>query len=140
LHMPSGEALELAYRLIRRAWGHGIATEAAAALIDHAFNGLGLSRLVAVTYPENRASQRVLDKLGFTRHEDVDYKGVRAAYYVLARDARAGAAATPSAAYGKILPVDTLPEHFNAATFFVDRHVTEGRGARTRFIVARRSI
>src|SRR5262249_47421289 len=57
----------------------------------HAFNALRLPRLVAVTYPENLASQRVLNKLGFTRHEDdVDYKGVRAAYYVLARDARAG--------------------------------------------------
>ena len=26
-----------------------------------------------------------------------------------------------------------LPEHFNAATFFVDRHLAEGRGARTAF-------
>jgi len=42
-----------------------------------------------VTYPENRASQRVLEKLGFTRQGDVDYKGVRAAYYVIACDARA---------------------------------------------------
>ena len=91
IRMPSGEDVELAYRLIRHAWGRGIATEAGAALIDHAFNALRLPRLVAVTYPENLASQRVLNKLGFTRHEDdVDYKGVRAAYYVLARDARAG--------------------------------------------------
>ena len=89
IRMPSGDDVELAYRLIRRAWGRGIATEAAAALIDHAFGTLGLSRLVAVSYPENQASQRVLDKLGFTRHGDLDYKGVRAAYYVLARDRRA---------------------------------------------------
>jgi len=33
--MPSGDDVELAYRLIRRAWGHGIATEAGTALIDH---------------------------------------------------------------------------------------------------------
>jgi len=33
-----------------------------------------------------------------------------------------------------------LPEHFNAATFFVDRHVTEGRGARTAFRFRGRSI
>lgn len=89
IRMPSGDDVELAYRLIRRSWGQGIATEAAAALIDHAFDTLRLSRLVAVTYPENRASQRVLDKLGFTRHGDLDYKGVRAAYYVIAPDARA---------------------------------------------------
>jgi RimJ/RimL family protein N-acetyltransferase len=89
IRMPSGDDVELAYRLMRHAWGRGIATEAGAAMIGHAFNALGLSRLVAVTYRENGASQRVLEKLGFTRHEDVDYKGVRAAYYVLARDARA---------------------------------------------------
>src|SRR5262249_2301405 len=89
IRMPSGDDVELAYRLVRRIWGRGVATEASAALIDHAFNTLELPRLVAVTYPENRASQRVLDKLGFTRREDVDYRGVRAAYYVLARDARA---------------------------------------------------
>jgi RimJ/RimL family protein N-acetyltransferase len=38
-----------------------------------------------VTYPENRGSQRVLDKLRFMRHGDLDYKGVRTAYYVLVR-------------------------------------------------------
>jgi benzoate-CoA ligase len=29
--------------------------------------------------------------------------------------------------------VGSVPEHFNAAAFFVDRHVAEGRGARTAF-------
>ena len=33
-----------------------------------------------------------------------------------------------------------LPEHFNAAAFFVDRHVTEGRGGRTAFRFAGRSV
>src|SRR5262249_60026221 len=49
-------------------------------------------------------------------------------------------AARPRKAYGKIPAVDRLPEHFNAATFFVDRHVIEGRGARTAFRFAGRSI
>jgi [ribosomal protein S5]-alanine N-acetyltransferase len=71
--------------LIRHAWGHGIASEAGAALVEHAFGAAGLSRLVAVTYPGNRASQRVLEKLGFARQGDLDYKGVRTAYYVLVR-------------------------------------------------------
>jgi ribosomal-protein-alanine N-acetyltransferase len=88
IRMPSGDDIELAYRLIRRAWDHGIASEAGGALIEYAFGTLGLSRLVAVTYPENRASQRVLEKLGFTRQGDVDYMGVRTAYYVVARDTR----------------------------------------------------
>jgi benzoate-CoA ligase family protein len=36
--------------------------------------------------------------------------------------------------------VSSLPEHFNAAAFFVDRHVAEGRGARTAFRFAGRAI
>ena len=89
VRMPIGDDIELAYRLVRRAWGQGIASEAGAALVDYAFGTLGLARVVAVTYPDNRASQRVLDKLGFVRHGHLDYKGQRTAYYVLARDAPA---------------------------------------------------
>jgi [ribosomal protein S5]-alanine N-acetyltransferase len=85
IRMPTGDDIELAYRLMRPAWGQGIASEAGAALVEYAFGTLGLPRLVAVTYPDNRASQRVLDKLGFMRHGDLDYKGVRTAYYVLVR-------------------------------------------------------
>jgi ribosomal-protein-alanine N-acetyltransferase len=83
IRMPTGDDVELAYRLARAAWGRGIASEAGAALLDYAFGTLGLPRVVAVTYPENRASQRVLDKLGFTREGTVEYKGVQAAFYVL---------------------------------------------------------
>jgi RimJ/RimL family protein N-acetyltransferase len=86
IRMPTGPDVELAYRLARTAWGHGIATEAAAALVAHALGALGLPRLVAVTYPDNHASQRVLDKLGFERRGLTEYKGVRATYHVLTRE------------------------------------------------------
>jgi RimJ/RimL family protein N-acetyltransferase len=49
--------------------------------------------VVAVTYPENRASQRVLDKLGFERRGLREYKGVRATYHVLTCSAWAARAA-----------------------------------------------
>lgn len=88
IRMPSGDDVELAYRLARPAWGQGIASEAGAALLDHAFRSLELPRVVAVTYPENRPSQRVLEKLGFVRHGDVDYKGVRATFHVRERPTR----------------------------------------------------
>jgi RimJ/RimL family protein N-acetyltransferase len=83
IRMPGGEEVEVAYRLARSAWGQGIATEAAAALVAHALGPLALPRVVAVTYPENRASQRVLDKLGFERRGIREYKGVQATYHVL---------------------------------------------------------
>jgi RimJ/RimL family protein N-acetyltransferase len=87
LRMPEDGDVEVAYRLVRAAWGRGIATEAAGALIVHGLRTLGLPRLVAVTYPENRASQRVLDKLGFERRGLTEYKGVQTTFHVLTREA-----------------------------------------------------
>jgi len=92
IRMPAGNRegpddadidVEVAYRLARSAWGQGIATEAAGALVAHALGPLALPRVVAVTYPENQASQRVLDKLGFERRGIREYKGVQATYHVL---------------------------------------------------------
>jgi len=97
IRMPGGDEVpgdvEVAYRLARSAWGMGIATEAAGALVAHALGPLGLPRLVAVTYPANQASQRVLDKLGFERRGVREYKGVEATYHVLTASAWAGRAA-----------------------------------------------
>jgi RimJ/RimL family protein N-acetyltransferase len=85
--MPTGDDVELAYRLARSSWGQGLATEAARALVEYAFTVVELPRVVAVTYPDNRASQRVLEKLGFVPGGFIDYKGVQAAHYVITREA-----------------------------------------------------
>jgi ribosomal-protein-alanine N-acetyltransferase len=85
VRMPASDDVELAYRLARPAWGRGIASEAGAALLDYAFRTLELPRVVAVTYPENHASQRVLAKLGFACQGELDYKGARTTFYVLER-------------------------------------------------------
>ena len=90
IQMPAADDVEVAYRLARRGWGQGIATEAAGALVAHALGPLALPRVVAVTYPENQASQRVLDKLGFERHGLREYKGVQVTYHVLTSSAWAG--------------------------------------------------
>jgi ribosomal-protein-alanine N-acetyltransferase len=55
---------ELGYWLAQPAWGHGFATEAAQALVDFGFGDLGLARIYAQVLADNRASLRVLDKLG----------------------------------------------------------------------------
>jgi len=87
LPMPTGGDVELAYRLARSSWGQGLATEAARTLVAYAFEIVRLQKVVAVTYPDNRASQRVLEKVGFAPRGLIDYKGVRAAHYVITRDA-----------------------------------------------------
>jgi RimJ/RimL family protein N-acetyltransferase len=87
LPMPDGDGIEVGYRLGRPSWGQGIATEAAAALVDYALGGQGLPRVVAVVYPDNAASRRVLDKLGFAPDGACEYNGARALRYVLAAEA-----------------------------------------------------
>ena len=56
----------LGYWLGRRHWGHGYATEAGAAVVDHCARS-GLTELVSGYFAENPASGRVLTKLGFRR-------------------------------------------------------------------------
>jgi [ribosomal protein S5]-alanine N-acetyltransferase len=56
--------IEIGYRYRAAAWGRGIASEAAAAVLEHGFRSLELDPIVAVTHPANRASQRVLEKIG----------------------------------------------------------------------------
>jgi RimJ/RimL family protein N-acetyltransferase len=55
---------ELGWRLARSAWGAGLATEAATAVLRDGFDRLGLSELIAVIHPENARSRRVATKLG----------------------------------------------------------------------------
>lgn len=58
---------EIAYELLRRAHGHGYATEAPRAVLDAAAR-TGRSRLWSTVAPWNAPSLRVLQKLGFERH------------------------------------------------------------------------
>ena len=62
--LEGGPDVELTYTLARAVWGRGYATEAARAILVWGFAGLRLRRLVAVAYPGNTASVRVLEKLG----------------------------------------------------------------------------
>ena len=56
---------DLGFALLEEFWGHGYALEAASAILSHARTVLRLPRLLAITSPDNDASGRVLQKLGF---------------------------------------------------------------------------
>lgn len=56
---------EIAYRLLPEYWGNGYGTELAKALVNWGFTHLEVKKLVAVTHPDNIASQQVLKKTGF---------------------------------------------------------------------------
>jgi len=60
---PATGEVDLGFRLVRRAWGQGLATEAAAACLRHGFGTLGLDRIVGRAMEANAGSRRVLEKL-----------------------------------------------------------------------------
>lgn len=64
--------IEVGWHLHPDHWGHGYATEAAKAVLRHAFADLGLARVNAVAYPENSASFNVMRRLGLTPHGQTD--------------------------------------------------------------------
>lgn len=62
--MPPGTA-ELGYFLDPAYGGRGLATEAAAALLDHGFVTVGLPAIWALIHPSNVASLKLAQRLGF---------------------------------------------------------------------------
>jgi RimJ/RimL family protein N-acetyltransferase len=93
-------AVEVGWRLARPYWGQGYASDAARAALGHGFSPLGLDEIVACTVPDNRASRRVMERLGMA-HDAADDFGHpllppehrlhRHVLYRLARAAYAGA-------------------------------------------------
>ena len=59
-------AYEIGYRLARRWWGQGLATEGTQALIDAAFSTLGARRVTAQTMAVNERSRRVMEQCAMT--------------------------------------------------------------------------
>ena len=77
---PFTPAVEIGWRLARRFWGNGYATEGARAALAHGFDTLRLGEVVAMVVPDNLASRRVMDRLGM-RHapeDDFDHPRVSA--------------------------------------------------------------
>lgn len=79
---------ELGVHLRFEHWGRGYASEAARAAIKHAFGALAIRQLVAGHHPENRASRRLLERLGFRYLSDTLYPptGLHHPTYILRRD------------------------------------------------------
>jgi len=82
-----GPEIELGYRLGKAHWGKGYATEIARASAKYAMESIGIERLIAVSYPENAGSRRVLLKVGFEDRGITDrYYDTTCALYELTRE------------------------------------------------------
>src|SRR3954447_2163393 len=71
---PFTPCVEVGWRLAAEHWGRGYATEAASAVLAHAFGPLGLDEVVSFTAPANRRSLRVMERLGMTRSPADDFE------------------------------------------------------------------
>jgi RimJ/RimL family protein N-acetyltransferase len=73
---PGWPGLEVSWMIRRSQWGKGLATEAARAAMDHAFNVVKAERVISIIRPDNVRSKRVAAKLGevFERSEMMDGK------------------------------------------------------------------
>jgi RimJ/RimL family protein N-acetyltransferase len=78
--------LEVGWALDPAVWGRGLATEGGAAAIRHGFDTLGAERIVSICTPENAASIRVMEKLGFRLHAETTYEGLRLLVHLLERE------------------------------------------------------
>lgn len=67
---------DVGYAFLSKAWGQGFAQEAAAAVLRHAMEMLGIPKLAAITTLENFASMAVLRKIGFTYQGTIQLPGV----------------------------------------------------------------
>lgn len=70
---PDPVHAEAGWRLMRRHWRRGFATEGARRVLDHGFDTVGLSTVWAETMAVNQPSRRVMAKLGM-RHVRTDYR------------------------------------------------------------------
>jgi ribosomal-protein-alanine N-acetyltransferase len=67
LHITMGKLLEIAYALLPSERGKGYCTEATQLMVDYLFLSMDVSRVQAIISIGNKASERVLEKAGFTR-------------------------------------------------------------------------
>lgn len=82
-HLDKTDEIEVGYRLHKKYWGKGYATEMSKVLIDYGFNKLGLEQIAGITHPDNIASQNVLLKCGLRYVKDAVFYGFLDKYYVI---------------------------------------------------------
>jgi ribosomal-protein-alanine N-acetyltransferase len=78
--------IEVGYNLAKRFWRQRYGEECARAWIEYGFERLGLERIVAVAYPENVGSWRIMEKCGMTYQDKRVHYGVECVYYAITRE------------------------------------------------------
>jgi RimJ/RimL family protein N-acetyltransferase len=78
--------IEIGWTIAADHWRQGLATEAAARVVETGFTDCGLATLVSGTMTENVASRGVMERLGFEYERAVDHAGLPHVVYRLDRE------------------------------------------------------
>lgn len=78
--------VDIGFRFFQNEWGKGYATESALACLNYGFKHLNMDEIIGRASFENKASIRVLEKLGMTFWKTDDCKGIEnSVYYKLTK-------------------------------------------------------
>lgn len=85
-YLESNGDVEIGYGFAKSHWGKGLASEAAASILKWGFEDLGLDRIVAVAWPENAVSRRVMERLGMKYVKMASHHRTEVVYYAISRE------------------------------------------------------
>ncbi len=82
-YLPEFNEIDLGYRFLPKYWGMGYATEASRAILTYGFEKFKLKRIIAIAMKENKASMRVMEKIGMKFEKFAPYEegSINAAWY-----------------------------------------------------------
>ena len=80
-YLPELDETEVGFLLDRSQWGKGFATEAARASLKFGFEHVDLDHIIALVHPENRTSQRVIEKCGMAYVDSLALWGIELMRY-----------------------------------------------------------
>ncbi len=75
--LPDNSDTEISYLLDEPYWGNGYASEISKATLDYGFDKLKMNRVVALVYPQNSPSIRVIEKMGMKYEKEAEFWGVK---------------------------------------------------------------
>ena len=77
--------IELGYGMKKEFWGKGIGYECASVWLEFGFERVGLERIVAIAYPENEASRRIMEKCGMKYEKTETHYGAECVFYAISK-------------------------------------------------------
>lgn len=68
---PSMQDIEIGFSLLPNEWGKGYAFEASKVILNYGKSILKIEKVVAITDPKNKSSQKLLTRLGFKNNGEI---------------------------------------------------------------------